>query len=154
MLDLSANLNDFRASSRTSAESAQSEGVDVTATFQRNGAVLIWTGTLALLFWALAAGAVMIGWIVLAHNQAVPIWSYLAGVLFALPNLRNGLPGSPPFGSLVDWGAFYWSVGVTGSVLVALLATWFQRQRHSIAEAARAAEAAHANDAEAGATPD
>lgn len=148
VLNLSANLNDFRASSRTSAESADTEGVDVTATFQRNGAVLIWAGTLGLLFWTLAAGAVMIGWIVIAHNQAVPIWSwaYLAGVLFALPNLRNGLPGTPPFGSLVDWGAFYWSVAVTGSVLFALLTTWFQRQRHAIAEATRAAEAAHANE--------
>jgi hypothetical protein len=143
ILDLSANLNDFRADAHTTARSASSAAVEVTADFRRNGAVLLWSGTLTVLFWSLAAGALGIGWLVVAHNQAVPMWSwgYLAGVLFALPNLRSGLPGSPPFGSLVDWGAFYWSVAVTGAVLVLFLAIWFQRQRHAMAEAARATEA-------------
>ena len=144
VLELSANLNDFRSNAETSPRSARTEAVELTASFHRNGAVLLWSGTLTVLFWSLAAGALGIGWLVLAHNQAVPMWSwgYLAGVLFALPNLRNGLPGSPPFGSLVDWGAFYWSVAVTGAVLVLFLAVWFQRQRHAMREAARAAETA------------
>lgn len=144
VLEIAANLNDFRATSETSPRSARTEGVEFTANFHRNGAVLLWSGTLTVLFWALAAGALGVGWLVLAHGQAVPMWSwgYLAGVLFALPNLRNGLPGSPPFGSLIDWAAFYWSVAVTGAVLVVFLAVWFLRQRHAMREAARAAESA------------
>jgi hypothetical protein len=144
VLELSANLNDFRASSTTSPRTARSDGVGFTATFRRNGATLVWSGTLTLLFWSLAAGALGIGWMVFAHNQAVPMWAwgYLAGVLFAEPNLRDGLPGNPPLGSLLDWGAFYWSVAVTGAVLVLFLGSWFQRQRRSVVEAERAVDAA------------
>ena len=42
-------------------------------------------------------------------------------MLFALPQLRNGLPGSPPFGSIIDWAAYYWALGLVGVSLLALI---------------------------------
>ena len=133
--ELKANLADFRSSAAFLSDATKDPGVAISLAFRRNGAVLLWSLILTLLFWAFAAGALMLGWIILAHAQPIPIWSwaFLAGILFALPNLRGGLPGSPPFGSLVDWASFYWSVTITGTVLISILITWFTRQRRSIA---------------------
>jgi hypothetical protein len=35
--------------------------------------------------------------------------------------LRTGLPGSPPYGSIIDWAAYYWSLGLVGLSLLALV---------------------------------
>jgi len=133
--ELKANLTDFRASAEFLSDATKDPGVAISLSFRRNGAVLLWSLILTLLFWSFAAGALMLGWIILAHAQPIPVWAwaFLAGILFALPNLRGGLPGSPPFGSLVDWASFYWSVTITGVVLISMLITWFTRQRRSIA---------------------
>ena len=66
----------------------------------------------------LAAGSVSVVWHVVVEGSPIPFWAwgFMAGVLFALPPLRNGLPGSPPLGSLVDWAAFYWAILVVGRV--------------------------------------
>ncbi len=38
-----------------------------------------------------------------------------------MPQLRNGLPGSPPFGSLIDWSIYYWALGMVAVSLLALI---------------------------------
>jgi hypothetical protein len=59
----------------------------------------------------------------------VPLWSvgYLVGVLFALAPLRASLPWSPPPGTLLDFVAFYWSIGLVGITLIVTLFIWLQR---------------------------
>lgn len=118
----------------TSTDRARPTDVpQATLWINRNGPVKLWAAILTLLFWLLAAGAVSVLWIVLIESRPVPLWSwaFLTGVLFALPQLRNGLPGSPPLGALVDWAAYYWAVTMVGGSLVTMLVVWNLRARRS-----------------------
>lgn len=84
-----------------------------------------------LLMWALSVVAVAVLWAVIIWQVEVPWWgmAYFVGVLFALPQLREVLPGRPPPGTLFDFVAFYWAVAILGVGLITLLAVWIQRTR-------------------------
>ena len=53
----------------------------------------------------------------------------IVGVLFALPPLRDSLPGRPPPGTIFDFVSFYWSVTIIGVNLMLVLAIWLRRTR-------------------------
>jgi hypothetical protein len=84
-----------------------------------------------LLMWGLAVSGVFIVWAVTIWGAEPPMWSYgyLVGVLFALPQLRNQLPGSPPPGTLLDFVAFYWSIAIVGVSLILTLGIWIRANR-------------------------
>lgn len=100
--------------------------LEVRAELARQAGVLVWSITFMVLAWALATGAALVTWTSLVYGTELPFWAwgFLTGVLFALPALRNNLPGSPPYGSLVDWIAFYWAVALVALSVVVLLANW------------------------------
>ena len=39
-------------------------------------------------------------------NQSMPLGA--VGILFALPNIRNQMPGAPPVGALFDFAGYFW----------------------------------------------
>ncbi len=41
-----------------------------------------------------------------ADNQSMPLGA--VGILFALPNIRNQLPGAPPVGAIIDFASYFW----------------------------------------------
>lgn len=84
-----------------------------------------------LLMWGLAVSGVFIVWAVTIWGAEPPVWSYayLVGVLFALPQLRSQLPGSPPPGTLLDFVAFYWSIAIVGVSLILTLGIWIRANR-------------------------
>jgi hypothetical protein len=76
--------------------------------------------------WTIALGcAGMMWWVVVFHAE-IPFWCFalFASVLFALPTLRNGLPGRPRYGVLVDWAAFYWAIAIVALGLTLALIVW------------------------------
>lgn len=102
--------------------------------------VIEWTATrtttttvyaiwLMILMWALAVTGLLIVWAVVIWMVEVPFWAfgYFVGVLFALPPLRDSLPGRPPPGTIFDYGSFYWAVTVTGVNLILVLSIWLRR---------------------------
>lgn len=99
----------------------------------RRWTVIGWAGFFVLVCWLLAISAASIGWTTVVHGIASPAWAwgFLIGVLFALPPLRNALPGAPPSGSLVDLAAFYWAVGIVALTLVAMIGSWNVRVRRA-----------------------
>lgn len=99
----------------------------------RRGTVIGWAAFFVLVCWLLAIAAASIGWTTVVHGIATPAWAwgFLIGVLFALPPLRNALPGAPPSGSLVDLAAFYWAVGIVALTLVAMIGSWNVRVRRA-----------------------
>ncbi len=126
---LSATLSDFRSTAESASSTTGTGGLIIDLAFARSGSQLLFALVLLLVFWALAGGAVVIVWVVVARHSTIPIWAwgFLAGVLFALPNLRVSLPGSPPLGSLIDWAGYVWAVLIAVSSLVILLVVWFRR---------------------------
>lgn len=132
-LTLGGGFENFQIRGTTPTRSPVTDVSQIDLVISRNAPVRLWTAILTLLFWLLAAGAVSLVWIVLVESRPVPFWcwAFLTGVLFALPQLRSGLPGSPPLGALVDWAAYYWSVTVVGGSLVTMLVVWNLRARRS-----------------------
>lgn len=86
---------------------------------------------LMLLMWGLAVTGLLIVWAVVIWMVEVPFWAfgYFVGVLFALPPLRDSLPGRPPPGTIFDFVSFYWSVTIIGVNLILVLAIWLRRTR-------------------------
>jgi hypothetical protein len=117
------------------------EGIQVT--ISRGVGVQVWSVTFMVLAWMLAIGAALAVWTAIVYGAEVPFWAwgFLTGVLFALPALRNGLPGSPPYGSLVDWSSFYWAIALVSLSVIALLANWNLLVRQQLRAAAREAAA-------------
>lgn len=96
-------------------------------------AYAIW---IMILMWGLAVSGVFIVWAVTIWGAEPPMWSYayLVGVLFALPQLRNQLPGSPSPGTLLDFVAFYWSIAIVGVSAILTLGIWIRANRPQRAE--------------------
>lgn len=84
---------------------------------------------LMLLMWGLAVTGLLIMWAVVIWMIDIPFWvfGYFVGVLFALPPLRDSLPGRPPPGTIFDFGSFYWSITIIGANLILVLAIWLRR---------------------------
>lgn len=99
----------------------------------RRGTVIGWAGFFVLVCWLIAVSAATIGWTTVVHGLPSPVWAwgFLVGVLFALPQLRNALPGEPQGGSLVDFAAFYWAVGIVVLTLVVMIGSWNLRVRRA-----------------------
>ena len=89
---------------------------------------------LMILIWGLAATGALIVWAVVIWMVEVPFWAfgYFVGVLFALPPLRDSLPGRPPPGTIFDFVSFYWSVTLIGVGLILLLGIWLKRTRATV----------------------
>jgi hypothetical protein len=98
---------------------------------RRPGNVIAWVVFLAAIWWALAIASIAILWQVVMWHEELQFWIYgfLIGVLFALPPLRDNLPGAPPRGSLIDYAAFYWAVGIVALCLVLSVLVWTRRLR-------------------------
>lgn len=116
-----SSLSDLRVTGSTT--SADVNVLTADFELERPRTVVAFAIALMGLAWLLALGCVALAWGVLVQAREIPFWcwGFYAGVLFALPQLRNGLPGSPPFGSLIDWSIYYWALGMVGVSLLALI---------------------------------
>lgn len=119
--DLSATLPDPESAPFTTVEISLARTTATTA-------YAVW---MMALMWGLAATGVLIAWAVVIWRVELPLWvfGYFVGVLFALPPLRDSLPGRPPPGTAFDFVSFYWSVGIVGVTLIVLLTVWIRRAR-------------------------
>jgi hypothetical protein len=97
----------------------------------RRGSTTAYAIWVMVLMWGLAVSGVFIVWAITIWGAEPPLWSYayLVGVLFALPQLRDQLPGSPPPGTLLDFVAFYWSIAIVGVSLILILGIWIRANR-------------------------
>ncbi len=111
------------------SEPASLTVVDWTAS--RSNTTTVYAVWLMLLMWGLAVTGLLIVWAVVIWMVEVPFWAfgYFVGVLFALPPLRDSLPGRPPPGTIFDFVSFYWSVTIIGVNLILVLAIWLRRTR-------------------------
>jgi len=121
-MDVAAALADFTAN----ASDQRDEGAPaarIVVNIDRERGVVLWAVLFMILCWALAVSVASLTYLVLVRTDAVPfwMWGFIIGILFALPNLRTSLPGDPPFGSAVDWGAFYWAVLIVALSLIGIV---------------------------------
>lgn len=132
-VDLTAEINDFTVGVTDSTDDLGEsvEGIGVDFSVQRPLTTVLWAVGVMVLMWGLAIVGVFIVWAFVMWGIEYPMWAvgYYLGVLFAMPPLRSSLPGSPPPGTLLDFVAFYWAVGIIVVTLMTLIGTWLQRSR-------------------------
>lgn len=114
----------------------QENAATVDLEMHRRAAVIIWVLFFMGLVWCIAMGGACVAWFIVVYAKDPPLWAFpfFAAILFALPTLRSGLPGSPPYGSLVDWAAFYWGIAILAGALIALLTVWNIEARVKVRE--------------------
>ncbi len=56
---------------------------------------------------------------------------WFTALLFALPAVRNNLPGAPPLGALIDYSAFFWAEALVGLSIMVLVGLWFMNREPS-----------------------
>jgi hypothetical protein len=122
-LELGVALDQFDVSA---TPERQDNAATIDLELQRRAAVIIWVMFFMGLVWCIAMGGACVAWFIVVYAKDPPMWAFpfFAAILFALPTLRAGLPGAPPYGSLVDWAAFYWGIAILAGALIALLTVW------------------------------
>jgi hypothetical protein len=116
----------------TSAGAAQpAGGVPVNLSVHRSTPTLIFAVFIMVLMLGLAMGAVVAAFYVLywRHGLIFPACSMMAAILFALIPLRNAVPGSPPIGSIIDFGSFFIAEAVISMSLISSIIVGFRHQR-------------------------
>ncbi|MCB1283054.1 MAG: DUF4436 domain-containing protein [Microthrixaceae bacterium] len=135
-VELAAEVSDFNVDVNELDQdlAVPNEAVGVAYLVHRPLTTTVWAIGVMALMWGLAIVGVMIVWAILIWRIDLPFWAmgYFVGVLFALPPLRDSLPGSPPPGTLLDFVAFYWAVGITGITLITTVGVWLQRAKPEV----------------------
>jgi hypothetical protein len=82
-----------------------------------------------LVEWLLALGTLAVTLMVAIRGRRpeVAIFAWLATMLFALPPLRDVMPGVPPIGTLGDFLSFFWTVSIVAVCLIILVVDWVLR---------------------------
>ena len=129
-------VDDFEVHGSWSEAADTGQGSLVVADWDaiRPATTTVYAVWLMILIWGLAATGALIVWAVVIWMVEVPFWAfgYFVGVLFALPPLRDSLPGRPPPGTIFDFVSFYWSVTLIGVGLILLLGIWLKRTRATV----------------------
>lgn len=106
-------------------------GAAVDFTIARSLPTLIFAVFVMVLMLGLALGAVVAAFYVLHWRRGLifPACSMMAAILFALIPLRNAVPGSPPIGSVIDFGSFFIAEAVISIALISSIVMGFRHQR-------------------------
>ncbi len=124
------NTDPFFAISATPV-AGQNGGQAVSLGLHRSPPTLIFAVFIMLLMLGLAIGAVVAAFYVLHWRRGLifPACSMMAAILFALIPLRNAVPGSPPIGSIIDFGSFFIAEAVISISLISSILLGFRHQR-------------------------
>jgi hypothetical protein len=97
----------------------------------RSMPTLIFGVFVMVLMLGLALAAVVAAFYLLHWRRGLifPACSMMAAILFALIPLRNAVPGSPPIGSIIDFGSFFIAEAVISIALISSIVWGFRNQR-------------------------
>ncbi len=128
-LDLTGKLPGLKLDAALNEADSSEEFQVVDFTITRAGTVIFFSIFVMAAMWALALSAVLVAVYVLfsARKAELGMLSWMAALLFAFPNIRNAVPGTPPIGSLVDFLAFFWAEALAAVALLCVAAVWLFR---------------------------
>ena len=105
-------------------------GMQVHILARRSTPTLVFAGFVMVLMLGLAAAAAVAAYYVLNWKRGLVLGasSLMAAILFALIPLRNAVPGSPPIGSIIDFGSFFIAEAVISISLISSIIFGFGYQ--------------------------
>lgn len=105
-------------------------GTQIHILARRSTPTLVFAGFVMVLMLGLAAAAAVAAYYVLNWKRGLVLGasSLMAAILFALIPLRNAVPGSPPIGSIIDFGSFFIAEAVISISLISSIVFGFGYQ--------------------------
>ena len=118
-------MHGFRLTAKAEA-SADGTDLDLHYTIRRSPAVLLLAifGMVSLLL--VVTSAINVAWQVSARGRKpeFSMMTWIAALLFVVPAVRNGLPGAPPPGALIDIALFFWLHVMAAGSLLFVVKSW------------------------------
>lgn len=104
---------------------------EVLVTRSRGSLILCWL--MMIIMWALALAVLAATWILVGQRRGLvwPAMAWMAATLFALVSFRNAAPGSPPIGSVFDYGAFLWAELIVAASLVVATTAGVNKEKNA-----------------------
>ncbi len=60
------------------------------------------------------------------------LFAWLGAMLFALPAIRNTMPGIPGVGTVTDYTVYFWGLFIIGACLFAVAVAYIKRTLHQV----------------------
>ncbi|WP_194898001.1 DUF4436 family protein [Catenulispora pinisilvae] len=121
-----SSVDDWKLAPRMSPTAATGDVIlDIDA--GRSTSVLIMAfGLMTVLGLLVVVNVAMVVRAIHLHKVEFTTLASLAATLFAIPGIRNGMPNTPPVGTLADFLVFFWALMIVGLCLVAATLAWLQ----------------------------
>ncbi|MDP1878679.1 MAG: DUF4436 family protein [Actinomycetota bacterium] len=105
-----------------------------TVTYDRSFSTQVFAMLLLVLSIIIALCAIVAGVLVGTNRRRVEatMLSWVAALLFALPLLRNYMPGSPPVGAAIDVYVYLWVIVVAVAALILFVYGWSMQGRAAL----------------------
>lgn len=109
----------------------EADEVKMVFTIERPNPAVVWAVAMMAIFWLLAIGAAGVVAAILVGLRPFETrhLAWLTALLFAFAAFRGTAPGSPPIGVFLDFGAFFWAVGVIVVAELVLLGCYLMSER-------------------------
>ncbi len=114
----------------TAKATSSTGGTLIRLGIHRSAPTLVFAVFIMVLMLGLSAAAVAAAFYVLHWRRGLifPACSMMAAILFALIPLRNAVPGSPPIGSIIDFGSFFIAEAIISISLITSVLLGFRHQ--------------------------
>lgn len=86
-------------------------------------------GLMAVLVLLVVVTAAMVAHAVAWRKVGFPTLASLAALLFAVPGIRNSMPGTPPVGTLSDFLVFFWALLIVSLCMATASGSWLRANR-------------------------
>jgi hypothetical protein len=130
VVTFTAALTGYTIDAKESSYSQTTEGyTDIELTVSRSTPVKAFSLFVIVLQWLLASCTIfaMVTLVIRQRKLEAGFLSWLAGLLFALPPLRNAQFAVPPLGTLSDVVSFFWVEAIVALCMVVVVYTWAVR---------------------------
>jgi hypothetical protein len=120
----------FFAVNSAPGPSVNNTGVDLEISMRRSTPTLVYATFVMVLMLGLAVAAATAGYYAIRRKKGLlfPACSMMAAMLFALIPLRNAVPGSPPIGSVIDFGSFFIATIIIAVTLITTVIVGYRVQ--------------------------
>lgn len=128
-LELDKVQHGFRLQA-TAAPTDDGSQLDVDYIVRRSPAVLLLAGLAMFSLLLVVMSAINVAWHVTVRGRKpeFSMMTWIAALLFVVPAVRNGLPGGPPPGALIDVALFFWLHVLTAGSLLFVVSSWSRQK--------------------------
>lgn len=129
-IGVEASVTGFNIDAEKSSEEADIGYTGVDLQISRTFTVIAFSMFIMACFWSLTIVILSMTLQVVFRERKLEfaMFTFMAGMLFAFPAVRNLQPGIPPLGSLTDFLSVFWAQGIIVGCILALIVVWIKRK--------------------------